>query len=255
MHTNDSLFPSELEAKIVRAIEEAVGNDIEEDIQRSGLIGTQNSVPSRIWDLINRNLLRMIDAQECTVVPARTGPWQMLVLFEKSTQNILTIMREKRFADVRRYQHRRHKMHYLDMLSKQFNADLQADCSQISFFPPTFSNEERLPELVQNLLRDLGGEVEVVQNHVLILFDTIGNQLVHVRTVKITPGLDIAQGCEWDWSQYISGSTSAVVEKVAYTDAPENRPNRGLNFTGKALARKKHKLQPKSGEQGQSKLS
>lgn len=246
MHTYDSLFPPELEAKIVRCVEEAVGNDIQADIRNADLVGTHNSVPARIWDIMNRNLLREINAQECTIGEARTGPWQMLVIFEKSTSNIITLMREKRFADVRRYQRRRKGMHYLDLLTKQFNTALLADQEQLTFIPHTFSNENKLAELVQALLRELGGDADIVQNHVLVLFETVGDQLVHIRAVKVTPSLDIAKGCEWDWSKYVSGVTSAVVEKVDRIDSPENQPNRGLVLTGKALVRKEGNLRRKS---------
>lgn len=255
MHTDSTLFPPELEVKIVRCVEEAVGNDIQTDIRNADLIGTHNSVPARIWDILNRNLLRAIDAQECTISEARTGPWQMLVIFEKSTSNIITLMREKRFADVHRYQRRRKGMHYLDMLTKQFNATLLADQEQLTFIPHAFSNEDKLAELVQALLRGLGGDTEIVQNHVLVLFETVGDQLVHIRAVKVTPNLDIAEGGEWDWSKYISGATSAVVEKVDQADSPENQPHRGLAFTGKALARKDGNLRHKTTGQEKHKES
>lgn len=246
MRTDGTHFSPELEAKIVSCVEEAVGNDIQEDTQNADLIGTQNSVPSRIWDLINRNLVRKINAQECKIAKAHTGPWQMLMVYDPNTSNIFTFMREKRFKDVQRYRRSRKRMHYLDVLTKQFNTDLFANSEQLSLIPHVFSDEDRLAERVQSLLRDFGSDIEVVRNHVLVLFETIGDQLVHIRAVKVTPNLDIAQGCEWDWSKYISGATNAVVEKIDEKDAPENQPSRGLTFTGKALARKKSKLQRKN---------
>lgn len=243
MHANDNLFSPELELKIVRCIEEAVGNDIQTDIRNAGLVGTPNSVPSRIWDLLNRNLIRAIDAQECTIAETHTGPWHMLVLYEPGSKNVITLMREKRFLDIRRYQRRRKRMHYLDALTKQFNSNLLAEQGQLSFMPHVFTNEDELAVIVQNLLRGLGGESEVVQNHVLILFDAIGDQLVHIRAVKITPNLDVAQ--EWDLSQYISGASNAVVEKVDQINVPENQPNRGLSLKNKALERKEKKIHRK----------
>lgn len=247
MHTNATLFPPDLELKIVRCVEEAIGNDIQADIRNAELIGTQNSIPSRIWDLLNRNLIRTIGAQECTIAETHTGPWQMLVLYEVSTKNIITFMREKRFSDIQRYQRRRNRMHYIDALTKRFNADLLADQEQISLMPHTFRNEDQLAEIVQTLLRGLGGEGEVVKNHVLILFETIGDQLVHIRAVKVTPNLDIAQ--EWDISKYISGVANAVVEKVGQASAPENQPNKGLVFKHKALERKEKKVHSRIADQ------
>ena len=111
-------------------------------------------------------------------------------------------------------------MHYIDMLARQFNADLLADQQQLSLFPNTFSDEDRLPELVQTMLSDLEGGVEVVRHHVLVLFDTVGYQLTHVRAVMVTPSLDIAQNSEQDWSQYIAADESTVVEKVPNSNVP-----------------------------------
>ncbi len=52
MHTTDISFPPELIAKIVRCVEDAVGDDIRADIRQHDL-QTRNSIPSRIWDLLN----------------------------------------------------------------------------------------------------------------------------------------------------------------------------------------------------------
>ena len=52
MHTTDISFPSELIAKIVRCVEDAVGDDIRADIRQHDL-QTRNSIPARIWDLLN----------------------------------------------------------------------------------------------------------------------------------------------------------------------------------------------------------
>ena len=58
MHTTDISFPSELIAKIVRCVEDAVGDDIRADIRQHDL-QTRNSIPSRIWDLLNLSLIHI----------------------------------------------------------------------------------------------------------------------------------------------------------------------------------------------------
>jgi electron transfer flavoprotein alpha subunit len=192
---------------------------------------------------MNSNLLRKLETENCTVAIAHRGPWQMLVIYEKTSHCIITFMREKRFAELCKAQRRRSHMHYLDMLAKQFNKDLQANQQQCSLFPHSFSDENLLPELVQTLLSDLGGDVTVVRNHVLVLFETSGYQLSHIRAVKITPNLDIAQNCDQDWSQYISVNESTVVEKVTNPVAPEFQPSGGLKLKPKAITRKQDKPQ------------
>lgn len=244
MHTNDSLFPTELIEKMVCCVEDAVGDDILLDVQRNDL-RTTNSIPSRIWDLMNTNLIKKLDTEDCTIAMAHRGPWQMIIIFEKTSKCIITFMREKRFSELQKRQRSRTHMHYLDMLTKQFNEDLLASHQQTTLFPHDFSDENQLSELVQILLHDLEGDVAVVRNHVLVLFETVGYQLSHIRAVKVTPNLEIAQNSEQDWSKYISVNESFVVDKVANPEAPENKPNRGLTLKPKALARKKDKPQEK----------
>ena len=243
MHTTNISFPSELIAKIVRCVEDAVGDDIRADIRQHDL-QTRNSIPSRIWDLLNTNIIKTLDTQDCTLAKAHRGPWEMLIVFERSTQCILTFMREKRFTELRNRQHKRKNMHYIDMLSKQFNEDLRSD-QQLSFIPHGFSDEDRLAELVQTMLQDLEGNAEVVRHHVLVLFETAGYQLTHIRAVMVTPSLDIAQNSEQNWSRYIAADESVVVEEVDNPASPSNQPNRGLSLTAKAMARQKSRPKQK----------
>lgn len=247
MHTTDISFSPELITKIVRCVEDAVGDDIRTDIRQHDL-QTRNSIPSRVWDLLNTNVIKTLETEDCTIAKAHRGPWEMLIVFEKSTQCILTFMREKRFTELRNRQRKRVHMHYIDMLAKQFNKNLLSDQQQLSFMPHTFSDEDRLAELVQTMLHDLEGEAEVVRHHVLVLFETVGYQLTHIRAVMVTPSLDIAQNGEQDWSRYIAADESTVVEKVVAPNAPENRPNRGLSLTAKAMARQKSRPKQKEAE-------
>ena len=104
-------------------------------------------------------------------------------------------------------------MHYIDMLAKQFNKDLLSDQQQLSFIPHVFSDEDRLAELVQTMLHELESDAKIVRHHVLVLFETIGYQLTHIRAVMVNSSLDIAWNSEQDWSQYIIARKSAVIEK------------------------------------------
>ena len=103
---------------MVQAVQSAVGDDIHEDIAVNRL-PTKNSIPSRIWDFINRNLIESLQTQDCSVCRVSRGPWEMLVVLEKSTRFIVTFMREKRFSELVKSQNKRNKMHFL-----QLNQDL-----------------------------------------------------------------------------------------------------------------------------------
>lgn len=81
MHTNIISFSPDLIVKIVRCVEDAVGDDIQADIQRNDL-QTRNSVPARIWDLLNTNVIKTLDTEDCTIAKAHRGPWEMLVILK-----------------------------------------------------------------------------------------------------------------------------------------------------------------------------
>jgi hypothetical protein len=164
-------------------------------------------------------------------------------------------MREKRFSELRRMQRNRKHMHYIDMLAIQFNSELLAGQQQLVLFPHNFLDREKLADLVQVMLRDLGSDVSIVRHHVLVLFDTAGYQLTSIRAIMITPNLDVALGCEQNWSKYIMASGSSVVEKVEHPQAHENNPNRGLKLKSKATERKKNKPQFRIDEHEQKKES
>ena len=61
------------------------------------------------------------------------------------------------------------------------------------------------------MLHDLEDDVEVVRHHVLVLFETVGYQLAHIRAVMITQSLDISQHIEQDWSVYFAAEVRSVV--------------------------------------------
>lgn len=245
-------FSSDLISTLVRCVEDAVGDDIQADIRRNGL-QTHNSVPSRIWDLLNTNIINSLETEDCTIAKAHRGPWEMLIIFEKTSQCIITFMREKRFLELQRRQQQRKRMHYIDILTKQFNGSLLSSQQQLSFIPHKFSDEGNLKELVQNLLIDLGSDRNIVRHHVLVLFNTVGYQLTQIRAVMVTPSLDIVCESEQDWSSFIKAEESVVVDTIENSFSPGNQPGRGLSLTAKAIARKKEKPQKKSSEKDTSK--
>ena len=221
-------IPSEIACKMVHAIEYATGDGILSDI-RSQALKTGNSIPSRIWDILNTELIDTLTPSNCIVFTKRRGIWEMVIVYEKITQCIYTFMREERFSQLQKSLHKRKHMHYLDILTKAFNDTLPIASSQTSFLAPSvhsFDDEEELAQKAKELLSDLGSDAELVRHHILVLFDAEHCHLISVRAVMITPNMDIADGCEEDWSHYISFDVSTVVETVQAPEAPANSPSR-----------------------------
>ena len=86
MHTANIFLSPALIAKMVRCIEDAVGDDIRADIRQHDL-QTKNSVPSRIWDLLNTNIIKTLDTEDCTIAKAHRGPW-MYALYRYACKTV-----------------------------------------------------------------------------------------------------------------------------------------------------------------------
>lgn len=250
--STQNILSKEIAQIIVQSIHDATSDDILADIRGNELFTTVSS-PNRIWDFLNRNIYRALGFADCIVGKAKRGFWQMAVVYDLSTHNIITFMREKRFAELQRLQPQRRRMHYADMLAKNFNIDLRPDNEQLGLFQKNFSDEDRLAESVRTLLSDLTDSVDIdaIQHHVFVLFDTTGFRVTSVRAVMVTPSLEIARNCEQDLSMYIPTFSSVIVEKVDNPDAPANQPSRGLSLKPKALERKKNRPKPKGSEMEQ----
>lgn len=219
---------------IVHIIQDSNGDRIKEDIRRNNLL-IHNSKGFRIWDFIYSQALLQVDDNQCSSFIARRGPWEMVLLYEKESGYIFSLMREKRFDEIQEETVIRNKMHYLDVLAKSFNGELEYEYEQISLFPKAFDDEELLEEQLRNLLKNLKEDNKEIKNHVLILFETNGYDLVSVRAVMIDSNLNIVK--EQSLNEYIKFEESLIIDQVDKSDKISNIPDQGLELTGKALQR------------------
>ena len=249
----DLFIPSELASFLVSVIEDAVGDNIKEDILSNGLIDP-NSAPSRIWDYINRDMVVLAGKHNCLCNITRRGPWTMVVLYDPASHYVITIMREKRFEELRRGKKNRKGAHYLDAFATCLNGDLLAPGKQQSFFDDEDDTDEVLDEaaiIVRKMTAAFssGGRID---HHVLVLFSSEGYQLTSVRAVMVDSDLDIV--CSENWSDNISARESVVADIVAPDNEAFANPNRGLELTAKATQRQssRAKIKQKSNESTES---
>ncbi|WP_195986073.1 DUF5986 family protein [Clostridium sp. D33t1_170424_F3] len=220
---------------ITQCISDAVGDKIREDVRLHGL-RTQNSTPTRIWDLLNTDLCRHFNSPDCMAYTSKRGPWEMILVYEKQSGFLYTFMREKRFAEIRAKVGKRRRMHYVDMLVRHLNSDLKAPIEQLSMFPTHFDDEARLAESIQTLLANLLEDGAIVRRHVLVLFESARFVLTSVRAVMVDTNLNIVS--EQNWSSSILVEESVIADQVKEPKDPANTPARGLKLTAKATARK-----------------
>lgn len=227
----------DLAAIIVKCVEDATGDVIKEDVIRNGLI-YQNSTPHRVWDHIFSMLTSRLNAIGCPIISTNSGPWRFPIIYDRESGNIITLMREKRFAELRRQQCKRDKPHYIDILTASLNKDLLPMQQQISLFQKPTHDVDEMKKRIEVMLRDFAGQTDQVRNHVLILFDARDHNLISIRAIKVTPDLELAVDGEVILSSLISARPSVITDKVSMPDAPANNPTLGLQLTAKALERK-----------------
>jgi len=232
-----SFISEDLAKIIVKCVEDSTGDVIKEDLARSELV-YQNSTPHRVWDHIFSLLTKSLDAIGCPVISTNSGPWKFPIIYDGESGNIITIMREKRFADLRRQQHKRGKPHYVDMLTATLNRDLLPQYPQMSFLEKPPRDFDEMKKRVEVMLQDFDGKADQVRNHVLILFEARSFTLYSIRAIKVTPDLELAVDGEVNLSALISAKPSIIIDKIAKPDAPANNPTRGLKLKAKAIERK-----------------
>jgi hypothetical protein len=227
---------SSFASAVVGCIYDATGDGIKEDIARHAL-RTYNSIPFRIWDLINTYICERLHTPNCMTSTPKRGPWQLVIIYESATGILYTVMREKRFCELRKEIHKRSNMHYEDILVRHLNSDLVAPVGQLAIFPIQFNDEDKLAENVQKILAGFSNDIGDIKRHVIILFESANFNLSSVRAIMVDSNLDIVT--EQDWTQYIPVQESNVSEKVDNPNDPVNNPSRGLKFKAEAVARKK----------------
>lgn len=243
---------AEVASFLVSVLETGVGDNIKEDIRTNRLINP-NSTPSRIWDFINRDVAEQADKHGCLCNLTKRGPWTMFVLYDSSSNQIITLMREKRFEELQRGKKNRKSMHYLDAFSQCLNGDLCAPSKQQTIFENEQDTDRILYEankVVDKMTASFGMD-GAIEHHVLVLFSSEGYQLTSVRAVMIDSDLEIV--CSSNWSEYISASESVVAEIVIEEDAAYANPRRGLRLNAKAAQRQTSQAKIREKEEQDSK--
>ena len=232
---------NEVKKFLVGVVEGAVGDSIKEDIQTNRLI-QPNSTPSRIWDYINRDIAEQSKSHGCLYNLTKRGPWTMCVIYDSSTNQVITLMREQRFIDLKREKKHRASMHYLDAFAQCLNSELCAPGKQKTFFDDEQRENSIMVEATNavNNMTSCFNNGGPINHHILVLFTSVGYQLTSIRAVIIDSDFDIYDSL--DLSQFISASESVVSEVVTTNDVAYTNPKRNLQLNAKAAQRKTTQL-------------
>lgn len=185
---------------IANGIFRAINQDLPEIIYENNLPTTVGSGLFR-WNFVNRNLSDALCGDFETCIQSR-GSWKLLLLRDKNTNLSFSIMSEKNFQKLQRSSSE--NIHYLEALICA-NKTRKPLVKQISLFKVQKQKSYSVLETLRNQL--LSNFSEIVDEHVLILFDYNYMGIISVRAVLLTPKMEIALSDDWSIhlkSTYIS---------------------------------------------------
>lgn len=227
---------TEFITKVVQCVSDTVGDSIKEDTY---YLKTKNSMPTRIWDLLNTKLCNEMPKISCIADSTQRCSWEMVPVFSQEKKILFTFMRESRYEQLRKNLRKRKNPHYVDCLVEILNTELLGE-DQMTLYPVNLFHKDNMRDVVQKILYDLKVEQEFIDHHALILFESHHFELVSIRAVVIDKNMKIVY--EENWNKYITADVSTIMQSTTEFSASSNHPERGLKLSEKANKRKERNL-------------
>lgn len=228
------LHNEEVTAKIVKSVYDAIVNDILQDTRKAGLEKEHmNSHPSRVWDLINRNLSNALNHSSDYIMGfTNRGPWNFVCVFDKQSRTLISLMREERFLEVKKDKSNRH--HYIHSLAQAFNSDLEKQ--QLPLFEIN-DDDDFVNTSIAKICNDLLLQPEMVEHYVTVLFSGNDGILKSIRCVAINSAFEICHS--ESWNAYIPVEESVIVDQIQPETVLAEQQPIPLTLKSKAHNRKK----------------
>ena len=223
--SNDLIIDMKEEDKklIVQALQNAL-DKFNEHITNTRTITNMGHIGTK-WDIINTECRDALPKTKYDVVVCKRGVWQLILMYDKDTKTLYTLMKEKRYEDVCKTV-KSNKVHYLEAIATVNKELVEEWQEQIAFFEGF--NElkvEKIQNTVEQLLNKIDGEVK---KHVLITFTDKNLELCSVSALIVTPSLQILY--KEEWTEYIEPKYSLDVSNINI-DSEEEEIELGLKVT------------------------
>lgn len=241
---NDSItwkVPDNFKRRLVACVNKALQDDL-----RQYLIefkpDTKNAIPHLIGDWINTNIRTDLACDRVDILEFARYSWKGKIIIDRENQITYTIMRERRFFQIRREQ--RDRPHYLQSIVAVLNKEFTAPMKQMSFFGEgsyKFDSEVLEGDYDSIFSGCLGRNDGFV--HCAIVYDTFRGELSDIKILFLDKDLDIIEMLPL--REYIKPdfaaltNTSHVVETI---EEPENKVSSGLISLKKRSKAEKHEV-------------
>lgn len=180
----------ELLKTIAMSISEGVGIDFIHARKQLDTF-TQNSSPTLIWDLINSNLRKRLGEDYACIHKKQRGIWEFLLIVDKKSKKIITIMRENRLKDIVKHPYK-NKKHYTAALALLNNA-LRPRQHKLINIPLNQDNSEFLQELSQELCAEIEQNMLKDSLYCILSFKSSSGVMTAFSANYLTKNLEISE--------------------------------------------------------------
>lgn len=189
--TNDKFNLNEGLLKTVAiSISESVGVDFIHARKQLGTF-TQNSSSTLIWDLINSNLKKRLGEDYACIYKKQRGIWEFLLIVDKKSKKVITIMRENRLRDIIAHPYK-NKKHYSAALAL-LNGSLKPRQRKLLNIPLNREDNEFLQVLSQELCSEIEQNMLEESLYCILSFKTSSGVMTTFNANYLTKNLEISE--------------------------------------------------------------
>lgn len=172
------------------------------------------------WDKINTECSYALPKLKFDVVACKRGVWQLILIYDKDTKHLYTLMKEQRFDELLKSV-KENKVHYLEALT-MCNADLVEEYREQTTLFEGFNDikKEKIDKTLEIMLSKINGEIE---RHVLVRFTDKEFALSSITASVITPRLSIVT--QENWAQYIQPKYDIAISALNEFEVDEEEIN------------------------------
>ncbi len=227
-----------LDEKLLRAvaisISEGVGIDFI-DARKQLNTYTKNSSPTLIWDLINSNLRKRLGEDYACIYKKQRGIWEFLLIVDKKSKKVITIMRENRLKQIIKYPFK-NKKHYTAALAL-LNEHLKPRQRKLMNIPLNREDNDFLQELSQELCSEIEQNMLTESLYCILSFKSSSGHMTTFGANYLTKNLEISEAISLN--DFIPKKNYDTI--VADTEKPEDIQDIPLTLKPAAYIKKQAK--------------
>lgn len=180
----------ELLRAVAMSISEGVGIDFI-DARKQLNTYTKNSSATLIWDLINSNLKNRLGEDYACIYKKQRGIWEFLLIVDKKSKKIITIMRENRLKQITKHPFK-NKKHYTAALVLM-NENLKPRQRKLVNIPLNREDNDFLQELSQELCSEIEQNMLAESLYCILSFKSSSGHMTAFSANYLTKNLEISE--------------------------------------------------------------